>query len=272
MNSPAVSVILPAYNCEKHIGKAIQSVLQQSLADFELIIINDGSIDKTETIILQFIDPRIIYIKNPENKGLIHTLNRAIELVNGKYTARMDADDICLPERLAKQKEYLDTHNETTMVATTVSYIDENGNDKGIWQLDREMITPDLIRNKMPFENCIAHPSIMIRSEVLKKLKYNPRQVNIEDFDLWLRLLNRNNVIDKINEPLLLYRMHADSITHLHLRKTNFFFKHLMMKRIFLANEILSGRINGFTLTVILSTIVDFIKGSGKAIKKIFRN
>ncbi len=269
MNSPAVSVILPAYNCEKYIGKAIQSVLQQTFADLELIIINDGSTDKTESRILQFTDPRIIYLQNPQNKGLIYTLNRAIELAKGNYIARMDSDDICLQERLSKQKQYLDTHPETTMVASTINFIDANGNDKGIWPLDRKTISPAFISNKMPFENCIAHPTIMIRADILKKLKYNPRQVNIEDYDLWLRLLNRGYVIDKINEPLLWYRIHDDSITHVHLKKRNFFFKHLRMKRIFLAKEILSRRVNGFTLKVIASTIVDFIKGTGKEVKKI---
>jgi glycosyltransferase involved in cell wall biosynthesis len=269
MNSPAISVILPAYNCEKYIGKAIQSVLQQTFTDFELIIINDGSTDKTETSIRQFTDQRIIYLQNPGNKGLVYTLNRSIELAKGTYIARMDSDDISVLERLAKQKGYLDTHPETTMLATTINFIDANGNDKGIWALDRKMISPALIRNKMPFENCIAHPSIMIRADILKKLKYNPRQVNIEDYDLWLRLLNRGYVIDKINEPLLWYRIHDDSITHVHLKKKNFFFKHLSMKRKFLAKEILSGRVNGFTLKVIVSTIVDFLKGTGKEVKKI---
>lgn len=269
MNSPAVSVILPAYNCEKYIGKAIQSVLQQTFTDFELIVINDGSTDKTENRILQFADPRIVYLQNPGNSGLIHTLNRAIELAKGNYIARMDSDDICLPERLLKQKEYLDTHRETTMVASTINFIDANGNEKGIWPLDRKTISRALIRNEMPFENCIAHPSIMIRGEILGKLKYNPRQVNVEDYDLWLRLLNSGYVIDKINEPLLSYRIHDNSITHVHLKKKNFFFKHLGMKRKFLVKEILSRRVNGFTLKVIASTIVDFIKGTGKELKKI---
>ena len=269
MNAPAVSVILPAYNCQQYVGKAIQSVLQQTFTDFELIIINDGSTDQTETSILQFTDPRIIYLQNPENKGLIYTLNRAIELAKGNYIARMDSDDICVQERLSKQKGYLDGHSETTMVASTINFIDASGNDKGIWSLDRKTISPAVIRDEMPFENCIAHPSIMIRADILRKLKYDPRQVNIEDYDLWLRLLNRGHVIGKINEPLLWYRVHGDSITHVHLKKKNFFFKHLRMKRKFLAKEILSGRVNGFTLKVIASTIVDFIKGTGKEVKKI---
>src|SRR6187551_2698878 len=167
MNEPAVSVILPAYNCEKYIAQAIKSVLQQTFTDLELIIINDGSTDKTESIILSFADPRIIYLKNETNRGLIFTLNRAIEIAQGTYIARMDADDISLPARVAKQKKFLDTHLETTMVSTTINLIDENGSDKGTWLLDRKKIYHNAIRNKMPFENCIAHPSIMIRAAVL---------------------------------------------------------------------------------------------------------
>src|SRR5258705_4492294 len=136
--SAAVSVILPAYNCEKFIGKAIESVLKQTFTDFELIIINDGSSDKTEFAILAFADPRIVYLKNESNNGLIFSLNRGIEIARGKYIARMDADDICLPSRLSKQKEWLDTHLETTMVATTISFIDGQGNDKGSWPLERK--------------------------------------------------------------------------------------------------------------------------------------
>ena len=270
MNEPTVSVILPAYNCEKYIAQAIESVLQQTFTDLELIIINDGSTDKTESIILSFTDPRIIYLKNEINRGLISSLNKAIEIAHGKYIARMDADDINLPARIEKQKKYLDTHLGTTMAATTISFIDENGSNKGIWLLDRKKIDHNAIRKKMPFENCIAHPSIMIRTAVLKELKYDERQVNIEDYDLWLRLLSRDHVISKIDEPLLLYRIHNESVTNLYLKKKNFFFKHLKMKRIFLAKEISSGRINGFNLLVIASMVVDLTKGTGKAIKKIF--
>ena len=270
MNVPAVSVVLPAYNCEKYIAEAIESVLQQTFTDFEFIIINDGSSDETESIILSFIDPRIVYLKNESNSGLIFTLNKGVEIAGGSYIARMDADDICLLTRLEKQKKHLDEHLETSMEATTISFIDENENDKGSWPLDRRIISYNSIRNKMPFENCLAHPSIMIRTNVLKELKYDPRQANIEDYDLWLRLLSRGHIISKIDEPLLLYRIHNESVTNVHLKKKNFFFKHLKMKRIFLAKEISSGRINGFNLIVIASMVVDLIKGSGKAIKKIF--
>ena len=271
MNTPAVSVILPAYNCEKYIGKAIESVLQQTFTDFEFIIINDGSTDNTELTILAFADQRIMYRKNPLNKGLVYSLNKAIDLANGKYIARMDADDICKPERLAKQTSYLDQNENITVLATTIDFINETEQKTGTWELDRRTVTAEQIKKQMPYENCIAHPSIMIRSEILKKLKYDLRQVNIEDYDLWLRLLSRGHVIDKINEPLLLYRIHEKTVTKLYLKKKNVFFKHLRMKRIFLAKEIFSGRINGFVLRVIVSAIVDFVKGTGKAIKNLSR-
>jgi len=270
MNVPSVSVILPAYNCEKFIGKAIQSVLQQTLTDFELIIVNDGSTDNTESIILTFTDPRIVYQKNSENKGLIYSLNKAIEIADGKYIARMDADDICLPGRLARQKTFLDQNEDIAVVASTIDFINEQEEKKGIWELDRKTITPQQIKKAILKQNCIAHPTVMIRSEIAKKNKYKEYQKNIEDYDLWLRLLNRGFSISKINEPLLLYRLHGSSVTSIHLKKSNPFFKHMWMKTRFLFGELFSGRFSIFLFWVLFYAKLDFIKGIGKSIKSLF--
>jgi glycosyltransferase involved in cell wall biosynthesis len=270
MNSPAVSVILPAYNCERYIGRAIQSVLDQTFSDFELIIINDGSTDKTEFAVLSFSDHRIVYQKNETNQGLVYSLNRAIDLAGGKYIARMDADDICRPERLAKQVAFLDNHNEITLVATTIDFINNEEKLTGQWELDRKTISPEQIRSKMPSENCIAHPTVMLRSSVLKEFKYKTSQKNIEDYDLWLRLLNRGHQLAKVDEPLLLYRVHGDSVTSLYLKKRNPFFKHLSMKWRFLISEFFAGRVTGFLLIVNLSCAADLVKGIAKAIKNLF--
>jgi len=267
MNVPAVSVILPAYNCDKFIGKAIQSVLQQTFTDFELIIINDGSTDNTESIIQTFEDKRIVYLKNSNNQGLIHTLNKAITHANGKYMARMDADDICLRERLAKQKAFLDQNEEITAVASTIEFINEQEEKTGIWELDRQTITPAQIRRAILKQNCIAHPTVMVRSETLKKLKYKDYQKNIEDYDLWLRMLNRGYKIAKLDEPLLLYRIHDASVTSIHLKKANPFFKHFVMKTKFLTHF---NHISWFAFGVFGSAILDLIKGIIKAIKNIF--
>jgi len=266
MNSPAVSVIFPVYNCEKFIGKAIKSVLQQSFSDFELIIINDGSTDKTEFAILAFADPRIIYIKNQINKGLIFSLNRAIELAQGKYIARMDADDICLPERLAKQKNFLDQNENVSVAATTIDFINEQGEKTGVWNLDRKTITAEQIKKQMLYENCIAHPTVMMRAGILKNLKYNEQQKNIEDYDLWLRVLNRGMSIAKIDEPLLLYRTHDESVTSIYLKKKNVFFRHAGMKLKFLTG----GKVNSFSFMVAGSLLLDLVKGVAKAIKNLF--
>ena len=267
MNVPAVSVILPAYNCEKFIGKAIQSVLQQTFTDFELIIINDGSTDNTGSVIQTFDDQRILYLKNPGNQGLISTLNNAITYAKGRYIARMDGDDICLAERLARQKVFLDENENITVVASTIEFINEQEEKTGVWELDRQTITPEQIKKAILKQNCIAHPTVMMRAEIIKQLKYMEYQKNIEDYDLWLRLLNRGYKIAKLDEPLLLYRIHDSSVTSVHLKKSNPFFKHLAMKIKFLTRF---KHISGFSFAVFVTAIMDLIKGIIKAIKNIF--
>ena len=268
MNSPAVSVILPAYNCEKYIGKAIESVLRQTLSDFELIIINDGSTDATELVIQEFKDPRIVYQKNSENKGLIYSLNSAISLVKGKYIARMDADDIALPVRLQLQKDFLEQHPETGLVASTVDFIDSNNRHAGYWELDKITLTPSLIKHVMAKESCIAHPSVMGRSELFQKYRYKEYQRNIEDYDLWLRLLNDGIMISKIETPLLLYRLHEHSVTKTDQKTENVFFKVAKCKYRFIVREIGRMNISFFLVKVFLYMIPDVFKGFGKAIKK----
>jgi glycosyltransferase involved in cell wall biosynthesis len=268
MNVPPVSVILPAYNCEKFIGKAIQSVLKQTFTDFELIVLNDGSTDNTESVIQTFNDTRIVYLKNPDNKGLIYTLNKMITHANGKYLARMDADDICLPERLDLQKTFLDQNEIITVIASTIDFINEQEEKTGVWALDRQTISPEQIKKAILKQNCIAHPTVMMRSEIIKQLKYKEYQKNIEDYDLWLRLLNRGYKIAKLDKPLLLYRIHDTSITSIHLKKTNPFYKHFLMKIKFLVHF---NHISGFAFSVFGSAILDLIKGIIKTGKNIFQ-
>lgn len=272
MNAPSISIILPAFNSEAFIAEAIRSLLSQTFTDFELIIINDGSTDRTEEIILSFSDPRIQYHRNETNSGLIDTLNKAIDLAKGKYIARMDADDSSLPERLSIQKNYLDQNNGIAVVAAPVIFIDKSGKETGVWELDRKTILPARIKKTMPYENCIAHPSVMIRAAVLKEFRYKAYQKNIEDYDLWLRLLNRGYTIGKTEMPLLLYRVHDASITGTTLKKKNFFFKHAAMKRKFLWREMKEGQINGFTIKVIVSFLGDLLKGTGKSVKSLFKS
>src|SRR5690606_13489679 len=125
-----ISVVLPAYNAELYIKEAIDSVLAQTFTNFELIILNDGSTDKTEEIILSYQDSRIVYVKNEHNLGLIGTLNKGMALAKGKYIARMDADDICFPERFEKQVAFLEKNKEYIICGTSAYRFYKNISDK----------------------------------------------------------------------------------------------------------------------------------------------
>ena len=220
MNVPAVSVILPAYNCEKYIAKAIDSVLHQTFTDFELIIINDGSTDQTEKVVKSFSDPRILYQPNNTNKGLVFTLNKGIDIAKGRYIARMDGDDIAHRERFEKQLNYLYKKTDVDVLATVVTLIDENDNFSGTWRNDERNIDEKDIRQQLPKDNCIAHPTVMGKTEIFKKYKYNHKQSQSEDYDLWLRIVSDGIIIHKLAEPLLRHRILADSFTRANKKKS----------------------------------------------------
>src|SRR5688500_300589 len=131
--SPKISVILPVYNGQLFLKAAIESILNQSYGNFELLIINDGSVDDTEKIIFGFNDLRIRYIRNERNLGLIATLNKGLDLAKGEYIARMDNDDISLPARLEKQLAYLEENKHVSVLATKLVIINEKGFEVDHW-------------------------------------------------------------------------------------------------------------------------------------------
>ena len=120
MTKPMVSVVMPVYNGSKYLKEAIDSILNQTFTNFELIIINDGSTDNSEDIIFSYQDRRIYYLKNEHNKGICITLNRGLDNARGKYIARMDCDDISMPQRLAKQVNYLERHRDVGALGTDI--------------------------------------------------------------------------------------------------------------------------------------------------------
>ena len=147
---------MPVYNGAVFLKEAISSILDQSFTDFELIILNDGSTDDSERIILSFKDDRIKYLKNAKNLGLIGTLNKGLSESRGTYIARMDQDDISLPNRFQKQINFLKEHPNTTIVATKLSQINEKGEDKGFWNDDFDTTTSEQIKFYMP---CLLYTS-----------------------------------------------------------------------------------------------------------------
>lgn len=209
-DSPMISVILPAYNAEDYLDQAIKSVQTQTFQDFEFIIINDGSIDATATIIDNYAsnDHRIRAF-HQSNMGLVHTLNRGLDLARGKYVVRLDSDDECLPKRFERLTYYME-HNKSVAICGTG--IEEFGDTNKSW---RPMYTDhDSIKCALFFRNVIVHPSVIIRLEALKTfgLKYNPQYQDVEDYELWVRA-SHNIVLSNIHEILYRHRRHHAQIS-----------------------------------------------------------
>ncbi|MDR0603328.1 MAG: glycosyltransferase [Bacteroidales bacterium] len=212
MNNPTISVLMPVYNAEKFLREAIESILNQTYSDFEFIIINDGSTDTSEEIILSYNDARIIYINNGTNLRLIKTLNKGINLAKGKYIARMDADDISLPNRLEEQIKIFSYYKGITLVHARSLLISECGKVK---HLNRFSIGFEALRFITPFICIITHPTIMVKTDILKQYYYydNEKARHIEDLYLWTKMLNDGCFFYTIENPLLHYRVVSNSIT-----------------------------------------------------------
>ena len=162
---PKISVIMPAYNAEAYIKEAIDSILNQSFTDFELIVINDCSVDGTEAVVLGYSDRRIIYFKNDKNMGVAATLNRGLSAAKGEFIARMDSDDVAMPERFAQQVDFLIRHPNYAICGSSLTVFGENQPERAFPypQTDKE------IRANMIFNSPFAHPAIMMRGEMLNR-------------------------------------------------------------------------------------------------------
>jgi glycosyltransferase involved in cell wall biosynthesis len=206
-----ISVVLAVYNGEKYLREAIDSILSQTFTDYEFVIINDGSTDTTSKIILSYSDPRIVYLENETNKGLIYSLNRGISFGKGKYIARMDADDIAFPQRFQIQFDYMEAHPE---IGICGSNIEAFFNTKRKSMIIRFPKTDELIRVFTFFQSPFSHPSVMMRREVLakNKLSYPAQYLHAEDAALWIELLKYTKAYN-IPQSLLRYRIHEESVT-----------------------------------------------------------
>ena len=166
MNMPMISVIMPVYNGEKYLCEAIDSILNQTYTDFEFIILNDGSTDKTEEIILSYDDPRIVYVKNETNLQIVKTLNKGIALAKGKYIARMDADDISLPERFEKQLKFMEQYPSIDVCGTWMRIIDK---PKQVWTYPEKH---EEIKAQLLFNTPLSHPTLIIKKSFFNDFKY----------------------------------------------------------------------------------------------------
>lgn len=210
MSKPLISVVLPVYNCERYIGAAIASILNQSFDDFELIIINDGSSDASDKIISSFTDSRINYIQQ-ENKGLAKTLNNGVSVALGKYVARMDADDISEPNRFERQIEVFKKNADVGIVSSNVEYINEDGCPMG---LSLSYISEGLILKALKKGNIIFHPTVMFKKDIFEQVGGYDEVIGcyFEDYLLWLEMLKLTRIAT-IRRPLLKYRILSSSIS-----------------------------------------------------------
>ncbi len=206
---PKVSVIMSVYNAEKHVKEAIDSILNQTFSDFEFIIVNDGSTDRTSEILKSYTDLRLIIV-NQANKGVTRSLNKAIEMARGQYIARMDADDISLPQRLQMQVEFLEEHPAVSLVGTSVLQIDEDGKIMAEWSLLTESAQ---IKKALLTENQFCHGSVMFRRERIEKVGgYREEFERAQDYDLWLRIAEHYEVAN-LATPLYKWRFTANGIS-----------------------------------------------------------
>lgn len=266
--TPLVSVVMSVYNGGPWTKAAIESVVHQTYSNWEFIIIDDASKDETKSILAAYSsNPKFKIITNTEQRGLTKNLNTGIKATSGELIARMDADDICLPERFTKQVDFLLNHPETSVVSGFVEFIDEKGDPKGEWRDDRKANSWKKIKQMLPWKNCIAHPVVMIRKKVFEKYQYNEAQTNSQDWDLWLQLAADNIIIGKINESLMLYRVHSQSMTAGSLKRSGFRKIHNTIKE-YLHLVWKQKKFNSFNLKVLFAFSINAVKLFFSSIKR----
>ncbi|MGI4789435.1 MAG: glycosyltransferase family 2 protein [Janthinobacterium lividum] len=203
--APRVTVLMPVYNAAAFLHEAIDSILSQTFTDFEFLIIDDGSTDNSAAIVRSYPDPRIRFIQNERNLKLTATLNRGLDLARGDYIARMDADDISLPERLARQVAFLDTHPDVGIVGVWARAFGESH-----FNIPHPA-DPERIRAKLLFDSALVHPSVLMRRSLLNahSLRYEPLG-HFEDYELWQHAA-RLFPLANISEYLFCYRVTTGS-------------------------------------------------------------
>jgi glycosyltransferase involved in cell wall biosynthesis len=207
---PLISVIIPGYNAEKYIDESLDSIRRQTYEHLEIIIINDGSSDKTLAIINAHAleDPRVKVHSFPERRGIVAALNHGIELSIGDWIARMDADDIAFNDRLSQQLDWVEKNNADICGAWIVPFNEEKN-----WPIEVYPVDDADIKKAM-FVSCpFAHPTVIIRSTVIKSLRYGKSYDGAEDYDLWVRMAHRGLKMTNFPGPLLYYRIHKQQFT-----------------------------------------------------------
>ncbi|MBD3305804.1 glycosyltransferase [candidate division KSB3 bacterium] len=210
---PEISVLMSVYNGERYLSEAVESILRQTFSDFEYIIFDDGSTDRSWDILTKYAgqDQRIRLFRNATNLGLTKTLNKGLTLARGTYIARQDADDISLSERFAQQVAYMEAHPSVALVSTGVQYIHEHASQQWV---DMPPHDPLMLRWLLLFWNPIKHSTVLWRRELVTSRvgHYNPSFVYAQDYDLWVRMAEHLSIATL---PLVLVTMrwHDEAIS-----------------------------------------------------------
>ncbi|MFO0959090.1 MAG: glycosyltransferase [Isosphaeraceae bacterium] len=211
--SPAISVLMPVYNTERYLDECVNSILNQTFRDFEFLIIDDGSTDGSRAILERYAahDPRIRLVSRP-NTGYVVALNEMLERASGRYIARMDADDVALPDRFRVQIEYLEAHPDAVCVGTSYELIDDRGRVLMAYHVDG--LENDQVQEELLSGNVVlAHPTIMARADLVRDLGgYDESLMPAEDLDLWLRMGERGRLA-VLPQTMVRYREHAGSVS-----------------------------------------------------------
>lgn len=211
MKNPALSIIVPAYNSEGYIGETLHSLLNQTFADFELIVIDNASTDMTTDIVASFDDSRIRLLRNAQNMGVAYSANRGIKEAKGKYMARADADDLYPTHRLQLQWSFMEANPDITAVSSSLRYI---GARDGVQPLP---VNHDAIKAHLLFYTSLAQPVVMLRRDffIANNIRYDESKSFPEDYELWMRMAHEHGArFANIAEPLIHYRVHQTSMSN----------------------------------------------------------
>lgn len=215
---PAVSVIMSVYNGEKFLRTAIDSVLAQTFRDWELIVVDDASTDSTPEILSEYRDPRIQVLRNETNRKQAVCSNRGIAAASGRYIARLDADDVALPDRLAEQVAYLETHPDVILVASAAYFIDETGSRIG---LQSGGLDDCALKFRFAVLNPLIHSTVVFRAEAARQANgydEDPQYWVAEDLEFLLRIAFRGKAY-VLSQPLAEYRVHPSSVSAKHRKE-----------------------------------------------------
>ena len=260
--TPAVSVVMPVYNAEQFVQEAVESVVAQSLGDFELIIVDDASTDGSGQILSRFGDSRLRQLRNERNLGVAASLNRGIEVSTGRYVARLDADDACAPDRLERQVAFLERHREIAILGTAARVVGAGATCGSTWRM---AAGPLAVRFASLLRSPFLHPTVMARRAAFAtgELMYDAELEPAEDYGLWARAL-RSMEGANLKEPLVTYRLHAGQTTT--IRRSGMLEGHDRIARGVISHELPHHELEGGDLVNMRRT---FVGGEDGAIDRV---